>query len=401
MALWLLSMLVSSIIDKIGSGSAGQEVLFEMGKRIFRQWPVGTVLLLCLLQPVLEELSFRLWGVGKRWMTIVGLVLMAIFSVSEMGLWGLLWVAAFVAVWLAVKDKVVQNWINAVVTSACFALCHISGFGGFSLGMVLGLTDIFGMALVMCWLVINVSFWLSCLLHVLNNSLAILLPLLLLAKPVTVSEEGVTLSLEPMRAFADNSALMEGASMLTELDTPTGEFYIVGEPAEIASLLAEAVDSTPDVYYDWASKGESLEERVVFRVKYSQPQQPDLAYLREAFGPMVETFYDGDGLVYDTTSTWLKAIWKVYPDGSEEAVGSADGPALSRAENAQIIGRNNRIVKEYVAEADSAVTVTPYCLERQNALTEMMAGSAAVLDKTYGYRIDLRPAKEVSLITVR
>lgn len=401
LALWLLSILASAIMDKNGTAPAGQEALFEMGKGLFRLRPVGTVLLLCFFQPILEELSFRLWGVGKRWMTIVGLALMAIFSIGEMGLWGALWVLLFLVVWLAVKDKVVQNWLNAIVTSACFALCHISGFDGFSLGMVLGLTDIFGMALVMCWLAVNVSFGLSCLLHVLNNSLAILLPMLILAKPVTVSTEGSTLSLEPLKAFANNSALLEGASALAYLDSNTTEFYVVGEPAEVASLLAEAASTQQDVYYDWVGRGESLEERVVLRVKYSQPQQPDFAGLLSAFDSMAETFYKGRGLVLDTSTAWLNEIWKLYPNGTEEQVCTTDDPALGRAANDYLLGRDNCIVNERITLADSVTVVRPYCLEHRSVLSERMNGSIAALDQAYGYSIDLRPAREVSLITIK
>ena len=214
LALWLLSMLVSYIMEKSGNAPAGQEFLMDMGKSIFQTVPFLLVLLFCFFQPILEELSFRLWGVGKKWMTILCLVLMTLFAVSEMGMWGLLFVALFIVVWVTVKDKVLQNWLNALITSACFALCHISGFAGFSIGMVLGLLDIFGMALVMCWLTINISFWLSCLLHVLNNSLAILVPLLFLTNPVTVTNDNATLSIEPLRPFANNDQLFENQAYL-------------------------------------------------------------------------------------------------------------------------------------------------------------------------------------------
>jgi len=401
LVLWLLSMLISFIMEKTGNAPAGQESLMEMGKEIFQFMPIGVVLLFCLFQPILEELSFRLWGVGKKWMTIVCLILMTLFSVSEMGLWGLLFVGLFIVVWIVVKDKVLQNWINAIITSACFALCHVSGFDGFSIGMVLGLTDIFGMALVMCWLTINISFWLSCLLHVLNNSLAILIPLLFLSESVTVNTDGTTFSMESLKPFADNSALISDAPSLNSLDSTTTEFYLVGEPAEIASLLAARLDSTPNVYYDWASKGESLEERVVLRVKYDQPHQPDLAELLNVFSSMAKTFSKDEGFTYDTTTTQLKEIWKLYPDGNAEEVSTYDDPAISRVEKSSILGRGNTVIQESSLASDSSIVTKFYCLERKNPLAEQIGSMEALTDQAYGFSIDLRPAKDVRLITVK
>jgi len=358
-------------------------------------------LLFCFFQPILEELSFRLWGVGKKWMTIVCLILMTLFSVSEMGLWGLLFVGLFIVVWITVKDKVLQNWINAIITSACFALCHVSGFDGFSLGMVLGLTDIFGMALVMCWLTINVSFWLSCLLHVLNNSLAILVPLIFLPAPMTVSSDSMTTSIEPLHPFANNEQLLNSQSSLYDLDSTTTEFYCVGEPAEIASWLAEMVDTVPDVYYDWVSKGESLEERVVFRVEYAQPQIPNFALLLQSFCESAKKYNDDDGFTFDTTSTQLKEIWKLYPDGNSEEVSAYDDPAISRLEKSSIFGRGNTIIQESYIATDSSIVTKFYCLEHKNPLAQQIGSMESLTDQAYGFSIDLRPGKDVRLITVK
>ena len=153
LGLWVVSMVLMEVLTSSGQAQ-GQSTLMEMIKGIFQQMPVFTLLLLCVFQPILEEFSFRLWGVGKMWMTIVCLALMTLFGVSEMGLWMFLFLGAFLFVWLKVKDTFRQRWILAIITSLCFALCHVSGFGSFGWGMVLGLTDIFGMALVMCWLTI-------------------------------------------------------------------------------------------------------------------------------------------------------------------------------------------------------------------------------------------------------
>ena len=403
LALWLLSMLVSYIMEKSGNAPAGQEFLMDMGKSIFQTVPFLLVLLFCFFQPILEELSFRLWGVGKKWMTILCLVLMTLFAVSEMGMWGLIFVALFIVVWVTVKDKVLQNWLNALITSACFALCHISGFAGFSIGMVLGLLDIFGMALVMCWLTINISFWLSCLLHVLNNSLAILVPLLFLTNPVTVTNDNATLSIEPLRPFANNDQLFENQAYLSSLDSNTNAFYLVGEPAQIASMLAYVADTTKDVHYDWESKNESFEERVVFRVEYSQPQQPNFTQLLHAFCESVKKYDEDQLLTFDTSTTQLKEIWLRYPDHEEMLTPESEDAsvAISRILNPRFSTRGNLLCEECEKAPDSSMVLKYYCLEHQSALPEQFKDLGTMFDQIYGFSIELRPAKEVRLITIQ
>ena len=176
LVLWLGTILVMFILEKAGVEFSGQETLYGLAKVMFRNAPIFTLLLLCLFQPILEEMSFRLWGVGKKWTYILCIVLMALFTVSSVGLWGILLVAAFICVTLFVKNRFWQVWLNALISSFAFMVCHISGFGSDLLGMIIGLIEIFGMALVCCWLTVNLSFWFSCLLHVLNNSLGLVLP---------------------------------------------------------------------------------------------------------------------------------------------------------------------------------------------------------------------------------
>lgn len=404
LALWLSSMLVSFIMELTGNAPDGQQNLMDMGKVIFQSHPIAILLLFCFFQPILEELSFRLWGVGKTWMTVVCLVLMAAFSAGEMGLWGLLFVALFIVVWIMVKDKVQQNWINAVITSACFALCHTSGFSGFSFGMVLGLLDIFGMALVMCWLTINISFWLSCLLHVLNNSAALLIPLLFLPDPVTVTTGGMTTTIEPLKPFAENSELIGRDASLYSLDSTTTEFYLVGEPAQIAMRLAEMADTTPKVYYDWKSKDESMEERVVYHVSYAQPQMPDYKALLTSFLESAKKYADDEGMTFDTTSTYLKEVWLVYDDGTEALLTPENkdaSKAIDRVINNSYSVHANRLIEEYVVQPDSSIGIKYYCLEQYSPMKEQLSAVSTVMDGMYGFRIELRDAVEVKLITIK
>lgn len=415
LVVWLGSMLVSAILDLTGYSVQGQETLMEMVKAMFQEMPIFTLLLLGVLQPILEEFSFRLWGVGKTWMTIVCLVLMLLFAESEMSVFGLLFVAAFLVVWLTVKDEFKRMWLLSVISSLCFSLCHISGFSGFSLGMVLGLSDIFGMALVMCWLTININFWCSALLHVLNNSLAIVLPMIFLSDPVTseASRDGqlyATTSLELLNPLANNTSLIENSSTYSlfelSLDSATTEFCMVGEPAEIAAMLAGQMDKTKDVFYDWQPIGESMEERVVYRVSYTDPRVPDFNDAMDSYIDGVEALLDKK-IVFDTQEVDLMNIIIKYPDGREVNVNDADvdpydaSLACSRSVTAVMGMRGNREISFYEFLEDSTMAVKEYVLLRPNPLVKQPRWTEKMVDKIYGFEIEYRPERKVRNIVVR
>ena len=415
LVIWLGSMLVSWLMELTGNAPAGQETLLGMGKWMFNHLPVMSLLLFCVFAPVLEEFSFRLWGEGKKWTTIVSLVLMAIFTTSEIGLWGLLFVAAMALAWFGVRDRFVQMWACALISSLAFALCHISGYGGFSLGMVLGLVDIFGFALVLAWLAINISIWLAALLHVLNNTLAIMIPLLFLNDPLTlpcytmqggVKAQDYTLTIEPLRPFADNSSLIANANGLYDLDSTTTSFYIVGEPAQIASHLASHVPGTEQyVYTDWLPKDEVLEERVVFRVDNLVPGKLRYDLLLKDYLRLVEEYAD-EPLVFDTTEVMLKEAWLVYPDGREVLFeeGCDDyAKAADRIMSSSFGMRGNMLITEYEEVNDSTMVPHDYCLLNSNPLAEKLGMNSMedMMSQLTGFKIEYRDARPATLIVIK
>ena len=412
LVVWLGSMLIMAIMEWTGNSPEGQETVFALGKMMFQRIPVLTLLLFCVFQPILEEFSFRLWGEGKKWTTIVCLVLMTVFAVSEIHWWGLLFVAALALAWFGVKDRFIQMWACALISALCFALCHISGFGSFSVGMVLGLTDIFGFALVLSWLAINISIWLAALLHILNNSWAIIIPLLFLSDPMSLpcysmadgkKNLDYTISIEPLKPFADNSVLLGGADCyINYYDSTKTDLCLVGEPAELATLLT----SGEGVYYDWKSKNESLEDRVVFRVEGMLPGT--LASQRERlftdYLKLVEA-YTGNPLVFDTTEVMLKEIWLVYADGREELLGDSCEDRIAAMErvmsNNRYGLRGNTIYQNSEMLEDSIMVTRYYCLLRSNPIADQFNSLNEMQDKMAGFKIDYRDAKKATMVVVR
>lgn len=415
LAFWVGSIAIMYILEWAGVEMAGQDNLFDLGKTMFQRLPVFTLLLFCLLQPILEEMSFRLWGVGKKWTLVLCLVLMAMFGVSSIGLLGLLFVVGIILVTVLVKDKFVQVWLNAILSSLLFSLCHISGFGNDVLGMTLGLSDIFGMALVCCWLTVNISFWLSCLLHVLNNSLSIILPLLFLPDVQTgriiVSYEDspnmqeLATVIEPVRPFADNSALLAGAATQSELAAGAKDFYLVGEPAEIARMIASQRMGIPaDVLFDWKAKEESLEERIVLRVNDIKKEVYSCDDLYDHYMSQIACYLD-EPLRMDTTEVMLKEIWLVYDDGHEELLTDSCehfNDVYSRLMSNPFGIRGNAIVMLSEEVNDSTVAFHYYCRLNENALQKEVDKMNAAMDKLkqVDYHLDYRDGRKVTYITI-
>ncbi len=415
LAFWVGSIAIMYILEWAGVEMAGQDNLFDLGKTMFQRLPVFTLLLFCLLQPILEEMSFRLWGVGKKWTLVLCLVLMAMFGVSSIGLLGLLFVVGIILVTVLVKDRFVQVWLNAILSSLLFSLCHISGFGNDVLGMTLGLSDIFGMALVCCWLTVNISFWLSCLLHVLNNSLSIILPLLFLPDVQTgriiVSYEDspnmqeLATVIEPLRPFADNSALLAGAASQSELAAGAKDFYLVGEPAEIARMIASQRMGIPaDVLFDWKAKEESLEERIVLRVNDIKKEVYSCDDLYDHYMSQIACYLD-EPLRMDTTEVMLKEIWLVYDDGHEELLTDTCAhfnDVFSRLSTNPYGIRGNEIVMLSEEVNDSTVAFHYYCRLNENALQKEVDKMNAAMDKLkhVDYHLDYRDGRKVTYITI-
>lgn len=415
LAFWVGSIAIMYILEWAGVEIAGQDNLFDLGKTMFQRLPIFTLLLFCLLQPILEEMSFRLWGVGKKWTLVLCLVLMAMFGVSSIGLLGLLFVVGIILVTVLVKDRFVQVWLNAILSSLLFSLCHISGFGNDVLGMTLGLSDIFGMALVCCWLTVNISFWLSCLLHVLNNSLSIILPLLFLPDVQTgriiVSYEDspnmqeLATVIEPVRPFADNSALLAGAATHSELAAGAKDFYLVGEPAEIASMIASQRMGIPaDVLFDWKAKEESLEERIVLRVNDIKKEVYSCDDLYDHYMSQIACYLD-EPLRMDTTEVMLKEIWLVYDDGHEELLTDSCehfNDVYSRLSTNPYGIRGNEIVMLSEEVNDSTVAFHYYCRLNENALQKEVDKMNAAMDKLkhVDYHLDYRDGRKVTYITI-
>jgi hypothetical protein len=262
---------------------------------------------------------------------------------------------------------------------------------------------------------VNISFWLSCLLHVLNNSLSIILPLLFLPDVQTgriiVSYEDspnmkeLATVIEPVRPFADNSALLAGAATQSELAAGAKDFYLVGEPAEIAKMIASQRMGIPaDVLFDWKAKEESLEERIVLRVNDIKKEVYSCDDLYDHYMSQIACYLD-EPLRMDTTEVMLKEIWLVYDDGHEELLTDSCehfNDVYSRLMSNPYGIRGNEIVMLSEEVNDSTVAFHYYCRLNENALQKEVDKMNAAMDKLkhVDYHLDYRDGRKVTYITI-
>ncbi len=171
----LMPLLTWFLTHVVGMEHQGQDFLLREIEEVSNMYGYGFVIFFCcIFGPVLEEFSFRFWGIGKRYAMIVSTVLMALLCWGEMSsaLFGIAVLVSLLAVIFLVHDRNRQTLIFLIVSSILFALMHISGFSEWSLFAVIGLLEILGTALLCSYLTINHSFLFAILLHCANNLLA-------------------------------------------------------------------------------------------------------------------------------------------------------------------------------------------------------------------------------------
>lgn len=126
-----------------------------------------------IMAPVFEELTFRLWGNGKALTGIISSILMALLMLITFNWYiGLISLAAGLVVTLAVKDRNRRLLLMMILSSLLFMFAHVPNYSGNVFSTALALVEKFGFGLLASYLVINHNILWSMVLHILNNSIA-------------------------------------------------------------------------------------------------------------------------------------------------------------------------------------------------------------------------------------
>lgn len=238
LALWIGIMVAIWLFGTSDTVRSGQDELMGTLKILIDilvpYFPVATMVVVFLwigvLQPVMEEFAFRFWGKGKLYAYIVCAAVMANFVYLTLNIWFITLAALCIVLFFVVRDQHRKRQVSIITTSVLFASMHLSGYSSFSIASVLGILQIFGMALVMCYVVINHRFIYSIVIHVLNNSFALLLPLFFMGSEA-VSGDNFKGELRYMKLYEAAELMYEDWSE----DSTTTTFY--GELPEIVNNI--------------------------------------------------------------------------------------------------------------------------------------------------------------------
>lgn len=281
----------------------------------FGIWPI--MLYIGLLGPIVEELSFRLWGNGKQWTGIVSIVLLAFWSFN-VGWWlPLLVVACGVSILMVFRDdKTKRLFALMMLSSVIFAVAHLGNYDGNKFIVIVGVVHKLGFGLVASYLVINHNLLWSMVFHALYNCI-LAIPLGLAFGQVSQSVETIengSFQLEVRPVLVHNDSICEENRFFFDTDT---NYYFGGT----ASFAEQAL------YYEACQKGivpnsdtvkfvtESGYPNCSFKLIYkTQPYNHHalLVALEDAKLIDIDTTYESDS---NATVLNIKSTYDPFPKG--------------------------------------------------------------------------------------
>ena len=245
---WGLGVIVTSLVALIVYATINPSAVSEMNapfmKAVYSMicrfgiWPV--IIYIGLVGPIIEELSFRLWGNGKNWTGIVSVILMT--------LWGLYvgWWLSLIALCVGVtilmvfkEDRNKRLFALLLFSSALFAVAHMGNYDGNWFVVLIGVAHKFGFGLLASYLVVNHNILWSMGLHVINNSIVTIPLVLSMGQSSTIETiENANFNLEVRPVLIHNDSISEDKSFFFDTDT---NFYF-GNTANFAgqAMIYEA-----------------------------------------------------------------------------------------------------------------------------------------------------------------
>ena len=83
-----------------------------------------------VVAPIIEEISFRLWGNGKNWTGIVSVILMALWCLNVSWLFSLFVLCAGISTLIIFKeDRSKRLFVLMILSSVLFAVAHMDNYG--------------------------------------------------------------------------------------------------------------------------------------------------------------------------------------------------------------------------------------------------------------------------------
>lgn len=226
---WGLGVIVVSLVALAVYAAINPSAVSEMNAPLMRGiyslvsrfgiWPV--VIYMGVVDPIIEELSFRLWGNGKNWTGIVSVILMALWCFNVGWWFALLALCAGIAVLMVFnEDRAKLLFVLMLFSSVLFAVAHMGNYDGDWFVVLLGVVHKFGFGLLASYLVVNHNILWSMGLHIINNSILTLPLLLTMGQTNTVETfENANFCLEVQPVLVRNDNISEDKSFFADADT--------------------------------------------------------------------------------------------------------------------------------------------------------------------------------------
>lgn len=237
---WGLGVVVVSLVALVVYAIINPDAVSEMNAPLMKAiysmvcrfgiWPV--IIYMGLVGPIIEELSFRLWGNGKNWTGIVSVILMALWCFNVGWWFALLALCAGIAILIVFnEDRTKRLFVLMLFSSVLFAVAHMGNYDGNWFVVLLGVIHKFGFGLLASYLVVNHNILWSMGLHVINNSIVVL-PLVLTIGQTdtfeTIENENFSLEIRPVVVHTDS--ISEENSFFVDTDTN----YYFGSTSDFA-----------------------------------------------------------------------------------------------------------------------------------------------------------------------
>lgn len=222
MVICLAVLIAYSFINPSAFEESGNPFMDYIYLMMYRYGIGAMMIYIGVVGPIIEEISFRLWGNDKQWTGIISIVLMALWSMA-INLWLPLLVAVCgVAIFLLFHDnKKKRLFALMILSTVLFAWAHADNYGENMFITIVGVVHKLGCGLVASYLVINHNILWSMGLHILNNSI-MAIPMALAFGQVSntiVTLENGNFSLEVRPVLVRNDSIRQEKSFFFDTDT--------------------------------------------------------------------------------------------------------------------------------------------------------------------------------------
>ena len=241
MVICLAVIIVYEYINPSAADELGGPLMDTVYSMIYQYGILPIMIFIGLVGPIIEEISFRLWGNGKLWTGITSIIIMALWCLG-IGWWlSLLVIFCGVLILMVFRDdKTRRLFALMLLSSVLFAVAHLGNYDGNWFMVLVGIAHKLGMGLVASYLVINHNILWSMGLHIINNTL-LAIPLTLAFNQVsntviTIDNENFCLEVRPVLVHNDT------INQMNRFDANSDTNYYFGNPAYFAhqALVYEA-----------------------------------------------------------------------------------------------------------------------------------------------------------------